>query len=281
MSCKREAAREVRAGILEHEVGNLSATWSTRRRATDWMDTWNLPGTGEPLKADFLSGGTQNVIYRISWSRVKDCVPRRPTPARPRQGHPARVADHRGGRRHRPAPHRGRVRVCPTDSSLAGPSTDGVRRRLTPCNRDSTNEKWPPALRYGFGRPRSLGVRARRGHGSSYRWIGRPRAWRGSAGRTDSASARSTGGLAFFERSRAASRGPRRGDRLAARPQAARLHPWLDARRLPVRQRDVPPRSARAVGRDRQLGDGRVGNPKLDLGWMVQSWPGPTNTPRR
>ena len=34
-------------------------------RLADWMDAATLPGKGEPLKADFLSGGTQNVIYRI------------------------------------------------------------------------------------------------------------------------------------------------------------------------------------------------------------------------
>ena len=49
---------------------------------------------------------------------------------------------------------------------------------------------------------------------------------------------------------------------MAAHAQAARLHPRLDARRLPVRERDVPPRRARAVGRDRRLGDGHRRRPE-------------------
>ena len=50
--------------------------------------------------------------------------------------------------------------------------------------------------------------------------------------------------------------GHRRGGRVAAGPQAERLRARHHPRRLPVRQRDVPPRRAGAAGRDRRLGDG-------------------------
>ena len=54
----------------------------------------------------------------------------------------------------------------------------------------------------------------------------------------------------------------RRGRGLAARPPADRLRPRADARRLPVRQRDVPPRGAGAAGRHRRLGDGHGRRPQ-------------------
>ena len=65
--------------------------------------------------------------------------------------------------------------------------------------------------------------------------------------------------------------------RMAARPQADRLRPGPHARRLPVRQRDVrdgaPARLAAIV--DWEMGT--VGDPKLDLGWVVHSWPDDTS----
>ena len=54
----------------------------------------------------------------------------------------------------------------------------------------------------------------------------------------------------------------RRGVRLAARAQADRLRPRADARRLPVRQRDVPGRRTGAPRRHHRLGDGHGGRPE-------------------
>ena len=64
-----------------------------------------------------------------------------------------------------------------------------------------------------------------------------------------------------------ADQGPRdrrsgRGHRMAAHPPAARLHPRPDARRLPVRQCDVPQRRTGAARRDRRLGDGHGRRPE-------------------
>ena len=49
---------------------------------------------------------------------------------RPRQGHPARVADHRGARRHRGAAHRGGRRVRRRRRARPAVLPDGLRRRL-------------------------------------------------------------------------------------------------------------------------------------------------------
>ena len=75
----------------------------------------------------------------------------------------------------------------------------------------------------------------------------------------------------------ARARRPRRGHRLAAGAPAARLHPRPDARRLPVRQRDVPARRAGAAGRDRRLGDGHrrrpEARPRLDGAELARRTP--------
>ena len=115
------------------------------------MDGAELPGKGEPLEADFLSGGTQNEIYEIRRGD-SDCVHAHAAarrPARPRQGHPARVADHRGARRHRRAAHRGGRRVRRPVRARPAVLPDGLRRRLVA---DGTRPRqWPAAVRH---RPR-------------------------------------------------------------------------------------------------------------------------------
>ncbi|AZG45764.1 phosphotransferase family protein [Gordonia insulae] len=51
-------------------------------RLADWMDGTGLPGKGEPIEARFLSGGTQNEIYEISRGEER-CVIRIPPAAAP------------------------------------------------------------------------------------------------------------------------------------------------------------------------------------------------------
>src|SRR3981081_3315104 len=51
-------------------------------RLGDWMDKAALPGKDEPLKARFLSGGTQNVIYELRRGEER-CVLRMPPPGAP------------------------------------------------------------------------------------------------------------------------------------------------------------------------------------------------------
>ena len=99
---------------------------------------------------------------------------------------------------------------------------------------------------------------------------------RTSAGPTASTSARSTAGRAFLERIKGRELpGIDVGRGVAARAPPDRLHPRAHARRLPVRQRDVPTRRAGAARRDRRLGDGhrrrsearpRLGRPELARG---------------
>ncbi|MEE3849479.1 phosphotransferase family protein [Gordonia sp. LSe1-13] len=51
-------------------------------RLADWMDGTGLPGKGEPIEARFLSGGTQNEIYEIVRGDER-CVIRIPPAAAP------------------------------------------------------------------------------------------------------------------------------------------------------------------------------------------------------
>ncbi len=51
-------------------------------RLADWMDDAGLPGTGAPLEARFLSGGTQNVIYELTRGEHRSVI-RMPPPGAP------------------------------------------------------------------------------------------------------------------------------------------------------------------------------------------------------
>ena len=51
-------------------------------RLAAWMDDADLPGKGEPLQTRFLSGGTQNVIYEVIRGD-EHCVIRMPPPGAP------------------------------------------------------------------------------------------------------------------------------------------------------------------------------------------------------
>jgi len=84
--------------------------------------TTDLPGKGEPLKADFLSGGTQNVIYRIRRGD-NDCVLRMPPPDAPPDRDKGilrewRIIEALDGT---DVPHTAAVGVCPDASVLGRP----------------------------------------------------------------------------------------------------------------------------------------------------------------
>ena len=70
-------------------------------RLATWMDSVDLPGTGEPIENRYVSGGSQNEIYEIRRGDLHCAMripQRRPRPAV--MGHLPRMADHRGARWH-------------------------------------------------------------------------------------------------------------------------------------------------------------------------------------
>ena len=201
------------------------------------------------------------------------CASRRP-PRRPRgRGHPPRVAHHRGPRRHRRAPHRGHRRLHRPVGARPHLLPDGVRRRLV-AHADPARQ-WPRPLRH-----RSRG--AARASPSSWSRASpccRKVDWQAKGledlGRPDGFHERQVDRwTAFLERIK--------GRELPGFDEAAA---WLRAHRpidyIPglmhgdyqfanvMFQHGAPARLAAIV--DWEMGT--VGDPKLDLGWVVQSWP--------
>ena len=239
------------------------------------MDGEALPGKGEPLEARFLSGGTQNVIYEMRRGDAR-CVLRMPPPGAPpgpRQGHPARVADHRGARRHRRAAHRGRRRVRGRRPCSAAPFyLMGFVDGWSPMD---TRRTWPEPFDSDLDAAPGLAYQLVEGIAllSKVDWqakgledLGRP------DGFHERQVDRWTG---FLERIK--------GRELPGLDVATG---WLRAHRpldyIPglmhgdyqfanvMYQHGAPAQLAAIV--DWEMGT--VGDPKLDLGWMVQSWPG-------
>ena len=252
-----------------------------RRGSPAWLDDEGLPGKGEPLETAFVSGGTQNEIYEVRRGELHAAL-RIPPPAAPAPRDEGILREWRiieALARHRRAAHARHRRLH--RPVRAGPHLlpDGLRRRLVADER----RRLAGALRH---RPRGApGPRlpARRGHRPAVegRLAGQgPR--RTSAGPTASTSARSTAGPRSSSASRAASC-----------PGFDEAAAWLRAHKpidfIPglmhgdyqfanvMYRHGAPARLAAIV--DWEMGT--VGDPKLDLGWVVQSWPEDTVGRRR
>ena len=270
------AARAKYAEHLEHEVGEPVIDVE---RLTAWLDDEGLPGTGEPDRDRVRL--RRHARTRSTRSGAATCTPRcasrRPTaPGDARRRDPPRVAHHRGARRHRRAPHAGHRRLHGHRRARAQLLPDGVRRRLVADER----RRLAGALRHRPGRPPGPGLRARRGHRPALegRLAGEGAAAT-SAGPTASTSARSTGGPPSSSASRAASCPG--FDEAAAWLRAHKpidFVPGLmhgDYQFANVMYRHGGPARLAAIV-DWEMGT--VGDPKLDLGWVVQSWPEDTSS---
>ena len=243
-------------------------------RLAEWMDGAGLPGKGESLEADFLSGGTQNVIYRIR--RGEDvCVLRMPPPGAPPDRDKGilrewRIIEALDGTE---VPHTAAVGVCPDASVLGRPFyLMGFVDGWSPM--DLAGGPWPAPFDTDVSARRELAYQLAEGIGllSKVDWkakglndLGRP------DGFHERQVDRWTG---FFERIKG-----REIDGLDAATEWLRAHRPLDF--IPglmhgdyqfanVMYQDGAPAKLAAIV-DWEMGT--VGDPKLDLGWMVQSWP--------
>jgi aminoglycoside phosphotransferase (APT) family kinase protein len=249
-------------------------------RLAGWMDGAGLPGKGEPLEADFLSGGTQNVIYRIRRGE-HDCVLRMPPPDAPRDRDKGilrewRIIDALDGTE---VPHTAAVGVCPDASVLGRPFyLMGFVHGWSPMDLDQ--RRWPEPFDSDLAARAGLAYQLAEGIAllSKVDWkakglqdLGRP------DGFHERQVDRWTG---FFERIKG-----REIDGLAVATEWLRAHRPLDF--IPglmhgdyqfanVMYRDGAPAQLAAIV-DWEMGT--VGDPKLDLGWMVQSWPEQTDAP--
>lgn len=249
-------------------------------RLADWMDGEGFPGEREPLAADFLSGGTQNVIFRIRRGEY-DCVLRMPPPDAPADRDKGilrewRIIEALDGTE---VPHTAAVGVCPDASVLGRPFyLMGFVDGWSPMELDQ--RQWPAPFDTDMTARAGLAYQLAEGIAllSKVDWKAKGL---GDLGRPDGFHERQVDRwIGFFERIKG-----RDIDGLDTATQ------WLRARRpldfLPglmhgdyqfanVMYRHGAPAELAAIV-DWEMGT--VGDPKLDLGWMVQSWPEETDAP--
>jgi aminoglycoside phosphotransferase (APT) family kinase protein len=246
-------------------------------RLADWMDGVGLPGKGEPLEADFLSGGTQNVIYRIRRGE-NDSVLRMPPPDAPPDRDKGilrewRIIEALDGTE---VPHTAAVGVCPDASVLGRPFyLMGFVDGWSPM--ELNERKWPDPFDTDLAARGDLAYQLAEGIAllSKVDWKAKGLQ---DLGRPDGFHERQVDRwIGFFERIKG-----REIEGLDEATQWLRTHKPLDF--IPglmhgdyqfanvMYRHGAPARLAAIV--DWEMGT--VGDPKLDLGWMVQSWPART-----
>ena len=232
-------------------------------RLAAWMDEQGLPGTGEPLEHGFISGGSQNEIYELERGDLH-CVIRIPPPLAPADRDNGilrewRIVEALDGT---DVPHTKAVAVC-EDPSVLGRTfyLMGFIDGWSPMG--MVDKRWPEPFDTDLEARAGLGYELARGHRAAVE--GRL-AGQGPPGpRPARRLPRAPGGA--VDPLLRADQGPRparhrRRVAVAGRPPADRLRPRPHARRLPVRQRDVRVRRARAARRARRLGDGHRRRPE-------------------
>ncbi|OXR45809.1 putative aminoglycoside phosphotransferase [Nocardia cerradoensis] len=247
-------------------------------RLTEWMDARDLPGRGEPAQARFLSGGTQNEIYLISRGEYR-CVLRIPPAGAPpeRDAGIAREWRITAALEGTDVPHTPAVAVC-TDHSVLGRTfyLMGYVDGWSPMD----SKRWPAPFDTDLDARAGLAYQLAEGIAllSRVDWcakglqdLGRP------GGFHERQVQRWTD---FFARHRG-----RDIDGMAEATAWLRAHRPLDY--IPglmhgdyqfanvMFEHGAPARLAALV--DWEMGT--VGDPKLDLAWMVQSWPDDTSAP--
>ena len=249
-------------------------------RLAQWMDDAALPGNGERLDARFLSGGTQNVIYEITRGDAR-CVIRMPPPGAPPDRDKGilrewRIIESLDGTE---VPHTAAVGVCDDPSVLGRPFyLMGFVDGWSPVDQHAT---WPEPFNSDLDARPGLSYQLAEGIAllSKVDWKARGLA---DLGRPDGFHDRQVARwTAFLERIK-----KRDLPGLDVATEWLEAHAPLDF--IPglmhgdyqfanvMYEHGAPARLAALV--DWEMGT--VGDPKLDLAWMVQSWPVDTNDPR-
>jgi aminoglycoside phosphotransferase (APT) family kinase protein len=248
-------------------------------RLEAWLDERGLPGKGEPVESRYISGGSQNEIYEIRRGELHGAI-RIPPPTAPDSRDAGilrewRIIEALDGT---DVPHTPAIAVC-EDKSVLGRSfyVMGFVDGWSPMNLD---RHWPPPFDTDLEARKGLAYQLVKG----IALLGNVD-WRAKGlsdlGRPDGFHERQVERwTAFLERIK--------GRELPGFDVAAA---WLSQHRpidfIPglmhgdyqfanvMFKHGAPARLAALV--DWEMGT--VGDPKLDLGWVIQSWPDDTNDP--
>jgi aminoglycoside phosphotransferase (APT) family kinase protein len=247
-------------------------------RLADWMDGAGLPGNGEPTRARFLSGGTQNEIYEIRRGDDRAVIRIPPPGAPPDRDNGIlrewRIIEALDGTA---VPHTSAIAVCPDTSVLGRPFyLMGFIDGWSPMNRKG----WPAPFDTDFGARAGLAYQLAEGIALLSRVDWRAKGLH-DLGRPDGFHERQVDRwTSFFARIKG-----RQLEGLDVATDWLRAHRPIDF--IPglmhgdyqfanvMYYHGAPARLAAIV--DWEMGT--VGDPKLDLAWMVQSWPEDTNAP--
>lgn len=245
-------------------------------RLATWLDGQGLPGKGEPIEAQFVSGGSQNEIYEITRGDLHGAL-RIPPSSAPETRDDGilrewRIIEALDGT---DVPHTAAIAVC-TDASVLGRTfyLMGFVDGWSPMNVDD----WPAPFDTDVEARQGLAYQLVEGIAllSKVDWQAKGLQ---DLGRPDGFHERQVDRwTAFLERIK--------GRELPGFDEAAawlRAHKPLDY--VPglmhgdyqfanVMYRNGGPARLAAIV-DWEMGT--VGDPKLDLGWVVQSWPEDTN----
>jgi aminoglycoside phosphotransferase (APT) family kinase protein len=246
-------------------------------RLAEWMDGAALPGKGEPLAARFLSGGTQNVIYELTRGDER-CVIRMPPPGAPPDRDMGilrewRIIEALDGTE---VPHTTAIGVCDDPAVLGRPFyLMGFVDGWSPMDQHGV---WPEPFNSDLDSRQDLSYQLAAGIAllSKVDWKAKGLA---GLGRPDGFHERQVDRwTGFLERIK-----NRELDGLDEATDWLRAHKPIDF--IPglmhgdyqfanvMYRHGAPARLAAIV--DWEMGT--VGDPKLDLAWMVQSWPEDTS----
>ena len=251
-------------------------TLSSPERLTAWLDAQDLPGRGAPLTTRFLSGGSQNEIFELRRGDLH-CVLRMPPAGAPESRDAGilrewRIIEALDGT---DVPHTKAIGVC-TDHSVLG-RTFYLMGFVDGWSPMETRAQWPAPFDTDIEARRGLAFQLVEGIAlmGAVDWQAKGLA---DLGRPDGFHERQVDRWsAFLERIK--------GRELPGFDEAAawlRAHKPLDF--VPgimhgdyqfanvMYEHGAPARLAAIV--DWEMGT--VGDPKLDLGWVVHSWPDDT-----
>jgi aminoglycoside phosphotransferase (APT) family kinase protein len=248
-------------------------------RLADWMDDAGLPGAGEPVEHRFLSGGTQNEIYEIRRGAAR-CAIRIPPATAPADRDAGILREWRiiSALDGTDVPHPPAVAVCPDPAVLGRPFyLMGLVDGWSPMDRPGT---WPAPFDADLAARAGLGYQLAEGIALLSRVDWQARGLHG-LGRPENFHERQVDRWqSFFEKVRT-----RDLEGMDVASAWLRCHQPIDY--VPgIMHGDYqfanvmfaagPPARLAAIV-DWEMGT--VGDPKLDLGWMIQGWPQDTKAP--